>query len=146
MRHIAKRIINHLKNVINHCDLIGQCFPEQSPPILVLNAGGWSKDGFLNDKDKQERYDILKDSLIEVNAESVQMLFKRCRHFHGTLEDRVTTIYFVDPDEIDSFCSDTGAKICLDVSHSMMACNYYGWNLSAFVPESRRPHILPSYC
>jgi len=31
---------------------------------------------------------------------------------------------FVDPDFISSFCSETRLKICLDVSHSMMTCNY----------------------
>ena len=82
-----KTSINHLKNVINHCDLIGQCFPEQSPPILI-NAGGW-KNGFLNDKDKQERYDILKDSS-EVIAESVQIVIQTMPPFPGTLEASFT--------------------------------------------------------
>ena len=40
---------------------------------------------------------------------------------------------FVDPEEIDIFCKETGSKICLDVSHSMMACNYYGWKLESYV-------------
>ena len=34
---------------------------------------------------------------------------------------------------LDTFCSETGQKICFDVSHSMMACNYYGWDLNDFI-------------
>ena len=37
-------------------------------------------------------------------------------------------------------------KICLDISHSMMACNYYNWNLLEFVervlPYTVHMHIV----
>jgi N-acetylneuraminate synthase len=135
-----KASIDHLKRVIDHCSLIEKCFPAQSPPILVLNAGGWSKDGFLNNKDKQECYDILKASLIEANAVSVQIAIQTMPPFPWHFGGQSYHNLFVAPDEINSFCSDTGVKICLDVSHSMMACNYYGWNLSSFV-MTVGPHI-----
>jgi N-acetylneuraminate synthase len=32
--------------------------------------------------------------------------------------------FFVDPEFIHKFCSETGVKICLDVSHSMMTSNH----------------------
>jgi sugar phosphate isomerase/epimerase len=52
---------------------------------------------------------------------------------------------FIDPDEIVDFCCATGHKICLDISHSMMACNYYKWNFKEFLtkvlPYSIHLHI-----
>ena len=40
---------------------------------------------------------------------------------------------FVDPHEINNFCDvKTNYKICLDVSHSAMACSYFGWDLIEF--------------
>jgi sialic acid synthase SpsE/sugar phosphate isomerase/epimerase len=125
--------IDHLQRVVDHCGLIGKCFPEQSPPLLVLNAGGWSKNGFISSTDRQKCYDTLKASLAKVNAESVQIAIQTMPPFPWHFGGQSYHNLFVDPYEISSFCSDTGAKICLDVSHSMMACNYYGWNLSSFV-------------
>jgi N-acetylneuraminate synthase len=50
-------------------------------------------------------------------------------------------------DEIKVFCiQNPNIKICLDVSHSMMACNYYGWDLLNFVekiaPYNVHMHIV----
>ena len=40
---------------------------------------------------------------------------------------------FVSPNEIADFCKKTGYRICLDISHSQMACFFYKWNLDDFV-------------
>ncbi len=125
--------IDHVKRVVDHCNLIRKCFPEQSPPLLVLNAGGWSKDGFMTSGDKQECYNTLKASLNEVDLESVQLAIQTMPPFPWHFGGQSYHNLFVDPEEINLFCSDTGVKICLDVSHSMMACNYYGWSLPSFV-------------
>ena len=132
--------INHLKRVVGHCDLIRKCFPEQSPPILVLNAGGWSKNGFISSAEKLKCYETLKDSLAAVNTESVRIAIQTMPPFPWHFGGQGYHNLFVDPDEINSFCAETGAKICLDVSHSMMACSYHGWNLSSFV-ETIGAHI-----
>jgi N-acetylneuraminate synthase len=47
----------------------------------------------------------------------------------------------VDPNEIADFCEKTGYKICLDTSHSMMACNNFGWDFSDFL-EKVLPHTI----
>ena len=55
---------------------------------------------------------------------------------------------FVDPTEIAKFCDSTGHNICLDISHSMMACNYYGWSIENFIkivsPFTNHIHISDS--
>ena len=128
-----QKSIDHLNRVIEHCAILAQCFRKQDPTILVLNAGGWNKNRFISADEKTECYEILKQSLTKVHTESVQLAIQTMPpfpwHFGGQSHHNI----FVDPDEIDSFCGDTGEKICLDVSHAMMACNYYGWSLSSFV-------------
>ena len=53
---------------------------------------------------------------------------------------------FVDPDEIKAFCEKYGYRICYDTSHSMMACNYYQWDLHEFTqkvgPYTAHMHIV----
>ena len=55
---------------------------------------------------------------------------------------------FVDPNEIRTFYEITGHKICLDVSHSMMACSYYHWDFEDFLakvlPMTIHLHIVDS--
>ena len=42
--------------------------------------------------------------------------------------------------EISEFCNEYGYRVCLDVSHSQMACNYYNWSMDEFVKKIS-PHI-----
>ena len=58
-------------------------------------------------------------------------------HFGGQSHHNL----FVDPKEILAFCEHTGHKICLDVSHSMMACNYFDWDFYKFVKDTAK-HVV----
>jgi sialic acid synthase SpsE/sugar phosphate isomerase/epimerase len=125
--------IEHLNNVIAHCKELTACFKEQQPPILVVNAGGWDTEGFVSLEKKDLFYEALKKSLKEINDDSVSIAFQTMPPFPWHFGGQSHHNLFVDPDEIAKFCTETDQKICLDVSHSMMACNYYGWDLNEFV-------------
>jgi len=137
-----KTSIECLNGVVEHCGLISECFPNKtSVPILVLNAGGWNKDGFLNLDDKKIAYSLLKESLSRVDTSKVRLAIQTMPPFPWHFGGQSFHNLFVDPSEIADFCDDTGHKICLDVSHSMMACNYYGWDMNSFVDEVK-DHII----
>lgn len=128
-----KLSVNHLNRVIEHTQKIGSCFSNQSPPYLVVNAGGWNTDGFVNDDKKTLLYKSLKKSLKEIDSKSVNIVFQTMPPFPWHFGGQSYHNLFVDPQEIDDFCKETGSKVCLDVSHTMMACNYYGWDLNVFI-------------
>ena len=50
-------------------------------------------------------------------------------HFGGQSHHNL----FVDPWEIERFCTEHGVRVCLDVSHSQLACNHFGWSMSEFI-------------
>ena len=56
---------------------------------------------------------------------------------------------FVDTKEITSFCDKYGYRVCLDVSHSKLACNYHKWSFKEFIsqvgPYSAHLHIVDAY-
>ena len=128
-----KLSVNYLNEVIEHCDEISRCFRDQDSPILVVNAGGWDTDGFVPDEKKDIYYENLKKSLNEINSTKVKIAFQTMPPFPWHFGGQSFHNLFVNPYEIDTFCSETGQKICFDVSHSMMACNYYGWDLNDFI-------------
>jgi sugar phosphate isomerase/epimerase len=39
---------------------------------------------------------------------------------------------FVSAEEAIKFCEDFGVRLCYDISHSQLACNYFGWSLDDF--------------
>ena len=125
--------VNYLNEVIEHCDEISRCFRDQDSPILVVNAGGWDTAGFVPDEKKGIYYENLKKSLNEINSTKVKIAFQTMPPFPWHFGGQSFHNLFVNPYEIDTFCSETGQKICFDVSHSMMACNYYGWDLNDFI-------------
>ena len=90
------------------------------------NAGGWDKNKFIDNKEKDAKYQILINSLEMCDLSGIELSINNASlpwHFGGQSHHNL----FVDPDEIEHFCSKTGFKICLDVL-LVMACSYYGWN------------------
>ena len=70
------------------CDVtreLKEYFPTTKRPLIVVNVGGFSEDGFLSEEEKIQKYEILKSSLNEVDSSGVGLVFKRCHHSLGIL-------------------------------------------------------------
>jgi len=119
-----KKSISNLQRTIETARSLRKHFLQDTDPILIVNVGGWSQKGFLKTKEIQEKTEILKKSLGEIDFTGVELSIQTMPpypwHFGGQQYHNL----FVDPEFIDKFCSETDYKICLDVSHSMMTCNY----------------------
>lgn len=136
-----KYSIAELQKVVKHSNKVKKRFPNTESPALVLNAGGWNSDGFLTPEDVKQKYQILKDSLNEIDFNGVVLAIQTMPPFPWHFGGQSFHNLFVDADEIVEFCESTGHKVCLDVSHTMMACNYYGWDLYEFI-EKIAPYIV----
>jgi N-acetylneuraminate synthase len=119
-----KKSISNLQRTIETARDLRKHFNQNTDPILIVNVGGWSQKGFLQKKEIQEKREILKQSLTEIDFNGVELSIQTMPpypwHFGGQQYHNL----FVTPEFIDEFCTDTGYKICLDVSHSMMTCNF----------------------
>lgn len=117
--------ILHLQATISHALKIGKYFKNENPKLIV-NVGGWSIDDFIEDEQRASKYELLRKSLASVDLSGVELSIQTMPpypwHFGGQRFHNL----FVHPEEIKRFCEETGFKICLDVSHSMMACNFLG--------------------
>jgi len=135
-----KRSINELQRVCDVSRELKQYFRKTKKPIIVINAGGFSQNGFFSKTLVEEMYAIVADSLEEINQEGVEILIQTMPPFPWHFGGQSHHNLFVDPHEIVKFCSEHNYRICYDVSHSMMACNYNNWNLSYFT-KLISPHI-----
>ncbi len=124
-----------LKRTVAMADSLRPYFPTTQRPALVLNAGGWSTQGFLPVETRATMYERVADALDEVDLSPVQLAIQTMPPFPWHFGGQSYHNLFVDPDEIAAFCKRTGHKICLDISHSMMACNFYHWDFSEFLKK-----------
>jgi sialic acid synthase SpsE/sugar phosphate isomerase/epimerase len=134
--------LEHVRETIKVLNEIKKYFSSDEDTNLVVNAGGWSIDGFLENHERQQRYAILERSLEDLQQDlnginvCIQTMPPFPWHFGGQRYHNL----FVDPKEIAEFAAVTKSSICLDVSHSQMACNYFGWDFVDFVQQVI-PHV-----
>jgi len=133
--------IEELKRTVAVAAELQNFFPVTQKPVLVLNAGGWTPQGFLPVEKHDKLYDRVATALEEIDLTPVQLAIQTMPPFPWHFGGQSHHNLFVDPNEIALFCAKTGHRICLDVSHSMMACNYYHWNFAEFL-ETVLPYTV----
>lgn len=121
--------INELQRVINITRELNHFFPKTKKPLIVTNVGGRSQDGFLSSKERKKRYRILEKSLSEIDTEGVELIPQTMPPFPWHFGGQCYHNLFVDLVEIVEFCKKNKIRICLDTSHSKLACNH---NKSSF--------------
>jgi sugar phosphate isomerase/epimerase len=126
--------MKNLRRVVDHCRKIRSCFNQESV-LLVLNAGGWSVDGFVEDTKKADMYNRIEESLSLIDLSGIELSIQTMPPFPWHFGGQSHHNLFVRAEEIAQFCKKTGFKICMDVSHTMMACNYHDDNLYQFMEK-----------
>lgn len=128
-----KQSIQELELVIQHSRMLKAYFPSTPEPVLVVNVGGWSVDDFLPVEEVKRKYDLVADAFSQIDCSGVIVAIQTMPPFPWHFGGQSHHNLFVDAQQILDFCQRTGIKICLDISHSMMACNYYEKNLYEFI-------------
>ena len=139
--------ISLLQRVINITRDLKHFFPKTINPVIVVNAGGWDSNGFISQNEKIIKYNRISESLATLDTDGVTIAIQTMPPYPWHFGGQSFHNLFVCADEIVDFCTDNPTvKICLDVSHSMMSCNYYGWDLIEFVkkisPYNVHMHIV----
>jgi sialic acid synthase SpsE/sugar phosphate isomerase/epimerase len=141
-----KRSIHNITRVIKLTKILNKSFPSTLKPLIVTNMGGFSQNCHLPLDSRDELYEKLKSSLKQIDTSGVELIAQTMPPFPWHFGGQSYHNLFVDPYEISKFCDDTGLRICLDISHSKLACNYYEWNFKEFIktvgPYTAHLHIV----
>lgn len=137
-----KASVENMQRVINLTRALKRRFKKADNNVLIVtNIGGFSDNGFITDKISQEKLIVqLTKSLAELDSEGVEIIPQTMPPFPWHFGGQRYHNLFVDPDWIRQFCTDQNMRICFDVSHSQLACNYYHWSLNEFI-EKVGPYI-----
>ena len=114
--------------------------------LIVANVGGFTMKGAIEPEARKPLYRRLEESLAQVDQTDVEIIPQTMPPFPWLFGGRRFHNLFVDPDEIVEYCQRTGTRICLDISHSKLACNQNHWYLTDFVrkvgPYVAHMHIV----
>lgn len=117
-----KESLNIIQKIIDKSEKFFDHFNNQKN-IFVLHPGGMSfeKD---NTSNNQQRMEVLIDSIGKIRTKNSEILLENLPPYPWYLGGQWNTNVFMDAEEISKFCQMTKRKICYDVSHSKLYCNF----------------------
>ena len=127
--------IAELQKVVDVTQTLKNYFPNEDRPKIVINVGGFSKSSFLSKSKVLKMYDKVAEALDRIDSNGIELIIQTMPPFPWHFGGQSYHNLFINPDEIAQFCIKNGYRICLDVSHSQMACNYYNWSLKDFISK-----------
>ena len=105
-------------------------FPKTERPPIVANIGGFTMDEPLSAERKAECYRIFAASLAELDLDGVELIPQTMApfpwHFGGQRHQNI----FIFPEESAAFCARHDLRMCVDISHTKLAANHFGFEFS----------------
>ena len=119
-----KYSMEQTQKVINITRGLRSFFPNEKKPMIVANIGGFSMDKPIPKEQTKQYYEQFFKSLSELDTKGVEIIPQTMApfpwHFGGQRYQNI----FVEIEEIEYYCNKFNIRMCFDISHSMLTCNY----------------------
>lgn len=119
-----KKSIKETQKVINITRELNNFFPSTVKPLIVANVGGFSMDEKIPKENIEAYYLRLKESLNQLDDENIEIIPQTMAPFPWHFGGQRYQNMFVEPDEIVEWCEKLGLRMCFDISHSKLTCNF----------------------
>jgi sialic acid synthase SpsE/sugar phosphate isomerase/epimerase len=127
--------IRETQRVIDITRSLKSFFPKTPRPPIVANIGGFTMDAPLPASEIRGYYERFAQSLGELDLDGVELIPQTMApfpwHFGGQRYQNI----FVKIDEIVEWCSKLKLRMCFDVSHTRLTCNYFGTDFYTFAEK-----------
>lgn len=137
--------IRNLQNVVVLTKAMRSVFSSTDRTLIVTNVGGFSTHDFISEELKAKKYQILENSLALFEDDEVEIIPQTMAPFPWHFGGQRYQNLFMLPDDTIAFIAKTGHRLCLDVSHSWLTCNYFGISFDEFIaslgPHSAHLHL-----
>lgn len=141
-----ERSIAELQRVVGITRTLARHFKRAKRPQIIINAGGFSADGPLPVSARPALYALVAESLAKVDQTGVEIIVQTMPPFPWHFGGQRFHNLFMAADEIDAFCRQHGYRVCLDISHSQLACNHTAASFKSFLelvgPYSAHIHMV----
>ena len=138
--------VAELQRVIDISRDLRERFRCSEPVLLVTNVGGFSEHRHLDRAERVPLRERLIESLKRLNTQGEVEIIPQTMppfpwHFGGQRFHNL----FVDSEFIADFCKEQKMRVCLDASHSKLACNHlhspFREFLRAILPYTAHLHL-----
>lgn len=141
------RSIYELKRVIDVTKKLRKYFHKSvDKPFVIVSVSAYTDNEFLSISDRKFKYQKLASVLKSVDLSGVEIIIQTMPPFPWYFGGQRYCNLFMDQDEILSFCKENNFRICLDLSHSKLACNYskqsFGKYLDSVLPYTAHMHLV----
>ena len=133
------------QRVVDITKSLKKFFPKTATPLIVANIGGFSMDKNIPKEELDSYYERFEDSLNKINFDGVELIPQNMAPFPWHFGGQRYQNMFLSADEIVNYCKNLNLRMCFDISHCMLACNHFGWDLYEFskkiAPYTAHIHI-----
>lgn len=137
--------IRETQRVIDITRDLKRFFPKTKRPMIVANIGGFTMDAPLPKDVISAYYERFAQSLTQLDMDGVELIPQTMApfpwHFGGQRYQNI----FVQVDEIVAWCKKLNLRMCFDISHTRLTCNYFGIDFYDFAekiaPYSAHLHL-----
>jgi N-acetylneuraminate synthase len=127
---VRKRSLEIMKKVVEKSLKIAEHF--NGAPKLVIHPGGSSLEYEGNVKERNEYFE---EALQAIEEDGVLLLPENMPPRPWYFGGEYFSNSFLDSDEIREFCTRHNRKICFDLSHAQLYCNYAEKNIHSYIRE-----------
>ena len=140
------RSMKELQRVIDLTRNLKRYFKRAVRPKIVVNMGGFTLDRLMPINDRPEKYALITAALRELDIEGVEIIPQTMPPFPWHFGGQRFHNLFMNADDIVTFCKENGMRVCLDISHSKLACNHMHQSFKTFLedvaPYTAHVHIV----
>jgi sialic acid synthase SpsE/sugar phosphate isomerase/epimerase len=141
-----KRSVRELQRVVDIARSLKPFFRKTSKTLVVASLGGFTKESHLLPSERSYLYELVADSLSQLDTSGVEILPQTLPPFPWYFGGQLFCNLFVDHKDIVEFCQKYDYRVCFDISHSKLACNYFHWSFQEFTdkvaPHTGHLHIV----
>lgn len=130
-----RRSIAELARVLDVTRALKRFFTRSSRPLVIINAGGFTLDAPMEAAARGRYYEMIAESLEQLDCDGLEIIPQTMPPFPWHFGGQRYHNLFVSAPDIVEFCERYGYRVCLDVSHSKLACNHYKWSFKEFVEQ-----------
>jgi N-acetylneuraminate synthase len=124
-----------LERVIQLTRELQPYFTRSKRPRIIASVGGFTRDRLLSPSERMDLYATLEQELSRMDFSGVELLPQTLPPFPWYFGGQLFLNLFVEPEDTLAFCERTGHRICLDICHTRLAANHFGWALSDFISQ-----------
>lgn len=120
-----ERSIAELQRVIDLTRAMRRYFPEQvEDPVVVASLGGFTSDAHVTPDRIEAMYARVADGLARLDETGVRLCAQTLPPYPWYLGGQLFCNLFVNPADTAAFAATYGRRLCLDVSHTVLAANF----------------------